>query len=94
MLASDKHFTMVLFRSIVGSVLGMFYFGYSTGVVNAPEKSIKKFINESHKSHYWIDLMEDKINLIFAFIVSMFIVGGMLGAMIGGLVADKMGRRR
>ena len=28
-------------RSVFAAVLGMFYFGFNTGVVNAPETSIK-----------------------------------------------------
>lgn len=38
--------TLTLVRSVLGAVLGMFFFGYNTGVVNAPEAAIKKFVNE------------------------------------------------
>ena len=84
----------------------MFYFGFNTGVVNAPETSIKVllwprnisfhlffqlFIVESHKSHYGSVIDP---NSIFTVITSAFIAGGMIGAMVGGLVADKMGRKR
>ena len=31
----------VLLMSLMGSVLGMFYFGYGSGVINAPEAPIK-----------------------------------------------------
>ena len=30
----------VLVRTVFGAVMGMFYFGFNTGVVNAPEESI------------------------------------------------------
>merc|ERR1719244_2451549 len=69
----------------------MFYFGFNTGVVNAPETSIKAFITESHKSHYGSTINP---NAIFTVITSAFIAGGMLGAMGGGVVADKIGRKR
>ena len=39
--------TLVL--SILGAFLGMFYFGYNSGVMSAPENSIKQFIVDSHK---------------------------------------------
>ena len=41
--------TMVLARSVFAAVLGMFYFGFNTGVVNAPEAAIKAFIADSHR---------------------------------------------
>ena len=34
--------TFLLVRSVFGAVLGMFYFGYNTGVVNAPEEAIRE----------------------------------------------------
>ena len=33
--------TFILVRSVFGAVLGMFYFGFNTGVVNAPEAAIR-----------------------------------------------------
>jgi len=90
--------TAVLARSVFAAVLGMFYFGFNTGVVNAPETAIKVFIAESHKSHYNVTLDPGEegvtVQVIFTFITSAFIVGGMVGAMGGGMVADKMGRKR
>ena len=93
-VTKDSGFTPVMIRSFLASILGMFYFGYNTGVINAPEKSIIAFINESHRSHYGVYLEETHLNAIFTCIVSAFIVGGMVGAMIGGMVAEKVGRRR
>ena len=37
---------------------------------------------------------QNSSNIIFTVITSAFIVGGMLGAMMGGLVADKLGRKK
>lgn len=85
---------LVLARSVFAAVLGMFYFGFNTGVVNAPETAIKAFIAESHRSHYGVQLESGGLQAVFTVITSAFIVGGMVGAMVGGLVADKMGRKR
>jgi len=93
-LTKEKGFTPVMIRSFVAAILGMFYFGYNTGVINAPEDSIKDFIMESHKSHYGVGLEDQQLNVIFTCIVSAFIVGGMIGAMVGGFVAERVGRRR
>merc|ERR1719319_446782 len=93
-LTKEKGFTPVMIRSFVAAILGMFYFGYNTGVINAPEDSIKVFIRESHQSHYGVGLEYQQLNVIFTCIVSAFIVGGMIGAMVGGFVAERVGRRR
>ena len=86
--------TFILVRSVFGAVLGMFYFGFNTGVVNAPEKAIREFCNDSYYQHYGTYLDQNSSNIIFTVITSAFIVGGMLGAMMGGLVADKLGRKK
>jgi len=91
---AGNNITSTLVLSIFGAILGMFYFGFNTGVINAPESSIKSFIFESHKSHYDVEVSESTNNTIFTLIVSIFVVGGMFGAMAGGTVAEKLGRKR
>eukprot|EP00090_Calanus_glacialis_P002579 TRINITY_DN11932_c0_g1_i1.p1 TRINITY_DN11932_c0_g1~~TRINITY_DN11932_c0_g1_i1.p1 ORF type:complete len:483 (+),score=160.35 TRINITY_DN11932_c0_g1_i1:45-1493(+) len=86
--------TSTLVRSVFAAVLGMFYFGFNTGVVNAPAASIQKFTNQSYYEHYGKYLDKSGQDTIFTIITSAFIVGGMAGAMGGGFVADKIGRKR
>jgi len=86
--------TGTLGLAIFGAVLGMFYFGFNTGVINAPQNSIEAFINKSHKTHYGIELKESTTKSIFSVLVSMFVVGGMIGALSGGSLAEKIGRKR
>jgi len=57
--------TSTLVLSIFGSILGMFYFGYNTGVINAPQKSIEAFIVKSYKSHYDIDIEKETRDALF-----------------------------
>lgn len=89
-----KGVNFVLVRAVFGAVMGMFYFGFNTGAVNAPEVSIKNFCNSSYFQHYGSYLDDSQLNTLFTVITSAFIVGGMVGAMVGGLVADKVGRKR
>jgi len=89
-----RNITGTLVLSIFGAILGMFYFGYNSGVMSAPENSIKQFITDSHKSHYDVDLSGEDRDLIYTLIVSAFVVGGMVGAMVGGTIAEKLGRKR
>jgi MFS family permease len=46
------------------------------------------------QAHYGVELSDSNIRAIYTAIVSMFVVGGMVGAMGGGYVADRLGRRR
>jgi len=86
--------TSTLVLAIFGSILGMFYFGFNTGVINAPQNSIEAFIVESHKSHYDIVITDSTLDILFTLITSAFVVGGMAGALVGGSIADKLGRKR
>ena len=70
-MAEGVNFVMV--RTVFGAVLGMFYFGYNTGVVNAPQGSIEKFINTSYEKHYGSWISENKLETIFTVITSAFI---------------------
>ena len=86
--------TATLVRSVFAAVLGMFYFGFNTGVVNAPGEDIKIFTNQSYYEHYGVYLDKSGLETIFTIVTSAFVVGGMAGAMGGGSVADKIGRKR
>ena len=63
----------VLVRTVFGAVMGMFYFGFNTGVVNAPEESIKNFCNESYYQHYGSYLTKSGSDTLFTVITSAFI---------------------
>ena len=54
-------------------ILGMFYFGFNTGVVNAPEASIKDFTNNSYLQHYGSSLDQTQVDTLFTVITSAFI---------------------
>ena len=56
-----KNVTGTLVLSIFGAILGMFYFGYNTGVINAPEDSIKEFILDTHQVIILLMLFQRKI---------------------------------
>ena len=68
-----KGVNFVLVRTVFGAVMGMFYFGFNTGVVNAPEESIKNFCNESYYQHYGSYLTKSRSDTLFTVITSAFI---------------------
>ena len=51
--------TFILVRSVFGAVLGMFYFGFNTGVVNAPEAAIRHRVFH-HTYHTYKDTVQGK----------------------------------
>ena len=51
--------TFILVRSVFGAVLGMFYFGFNTGVVNAPEAAIRERVFH-HTYHTYKDTVKGK----------------------------------
>lgn len=85
-----KNLIWAVFASAVGS---SFQHGYNGGVVNAPEKLIAQFINETYHKRYQEVGSDAQIDFIFAIIVSIFCIGGCIGAMATAFVADRIGRK-
>ena len=86
--------TLVL--SILSAVLGMFQFGFNVGVINSVSVFIKEFTNETYVDDDAnpTGFSEAKLRSLFSVAVAAYILGGMIGALLGGYVADKFGRRR
>jgi len=87
-----KGVTLRFCLAVLSSTLGMFSFGYSTGVINAPQKVITAFYNQTYIDRYG---KEDKsmVEFLWSFTVAIFAVGGMVGGLAGGWWADKFGRK-
>ena len=83
-----------LVLAILAAVLGMFQFGYYTGVINAPQTEIQKFLKTSFKERYDRDIDDFQAESYFSGAVTIGVVGGLVGAITGGWLADKFGRRR
>ena len=83
-----------LIMSIVGAALGMFQYGYNIGCVNAPEEELKQFLNSSIIHRHNVQLSEKWIKTCFSAVVSIFVVGGMIGSLMGSFLANKFGRRQ
>ncbi|UYV74406.1 SLC2A4 [Cordylochernes scorpioides] len=70
--------TKMLF-AILAAFLGMVQFGYNTGVINAPERKIKEFINITSSTPDE-PTPEGHVTLIYSIMTSIFAIGGMIGA--------------
>ncbi|KFD64869.1 hypothetical protein M514_01684 [Trichuris suis] len=81
-----------LIFAICASALGSsFIFGYSIGVMNAPEKVIKAWINSTSSADK--PYQKEDLDNIWASIVGFMSFGGLIGGMLSGYVADRFGRR-
>ncbi|KAK3577353.1 hypothetical protein CHS0354_008451 [Potamilus streckersoni] len=85
--------TLRLALAVFSAVMGSLVFGYNTGVINAPEGQIKSFINKTNMDRSGEYISEDTSTGLFALIVAIFAVGGMIGGLLAGWWADFFGRK-
>ncbi|VDK32188.1 unnamed protein product [Dibothriocephalus latus] len=69
-----------------------FQFGYQTGVINAPLKVIEEFIANVTISRHKLPRKEF-IAAMSSLIVAAFPIGGVVGALVGSPMSNKMGRK-
>ncbi|KAM8868742.1 solute carrier family 2, facilitated glucose transporter member 1 [Synchiropus picturatus] len=92
-MASDKQITLPLMLCVGTAVIGSLQFGYNTGVINAPQKIIEGFINETWTERYQTDITKGSLTAIWSISVSIFSVGGIFGSFSVGLFVNRFGRR-
>ncbi|XP_014294508.1 solute carrier family 2, facilitated glucose transporter member 5 isoform X2 [Halyomorpha halys] len=76
--------------STIGSSIPI---GFSIGVLNAPSGLIQKWINGSVIERYDMVLNSNQMDILWSSIVSIFLVGGMVGSLSGAWFADNFGRK-
>ena len=82
-----------LVLAIFCSALGMFQLGLNRTAMNQPQYEIEQFLNQTFKERYGIQLTKNAMSTYFSLAVSIFMVGGIVGALLAGMVANKCGRR-
>ncbi|XP_042364894.1 solute carrier family 2, facilitated glucose transporter member 1 [Plectropomus leopardus] len=90
---SGKQITFPLMLSVGTAVIGSLQFGYNTGVINAPQKIIELFINETWYDRYETPITKGSLTAIWSIAVSIFSVGGIFGSFSVGLFVNRFGRR-
>lgn len=53
---------------------------------------MKSWANETLRNNYGANLNDGEVDILWSFIVSIFLVGGAIGSFLGSYVADKIGR--
>ncbi|XP_064530900.1 solute carrier family 2, facilitated glucose transporter member 11-like isoform X4 [Pseudopipra pipra] len=71
---------------------GTFQYGYNVSIINAPTQHIHKFLNETWTSRYHKELNPDLLTFLWSVIASIFSLGGLCGALMGGSMAIRLGR--
>ncbi|XP_032369518.1 solute carrier family 2, facilitated glucose transporter member 1 [Etheostoma spectabile] len=90
---SGKRITFPLMLSVGTAVIGSLQFGYNSGVINAPQKIIERFINETYFERYQEQISRTTLTAIWSIAVSIFSVGGIVGSFSVGLFVNRFGRR-
>lgn len=62
------------------------------GVINAPAQILKDWINDTYIARHDMPLSENTIDLIWSFVVSVFLIGGAVGSFAASFIANRYGR--
>uniref|UniRef100_A0A1A8FSJ2 Solute carrier family 2 (Facilitated glucose transporter), member 1b n=1 Tax=Nothobranchius korthausae TaxID=1143690 RepID=A0A1A8FSJ2_9TELE len=92
-MESGKQITFPLLMSVGAAVIGSLQFGYNSGALNAPQKIIETFINETWHERYEEPIPKSALTIIFSSAVSIFSIGGIIGSLSVPLFVNRLGRR-
>ncbi|KAH8297310.1 hypothetical protein KR044_010301, partial [Drosophila immigrans] len=86
--------TRLLLWSAIGSTIGAGVpCGYCMGVINSPAGHIRAWCEATLLENYVLRLTPAVLDTLWALIVSIFLVGGVLGSACAGWAANRFGRR-
>ncbi|XP_076012663.1 solute carrier family 2, facilitated glucose transporter member 9 isoform X2 [Genypterus blacodes] len=89
-----KPITVCLMSSAFFGALGSsFLYGYNLSVVNAPAGYIKGFYNETWMERFGEPVAEETLTLLWSITVSIFAIGGLLGALLASISMKALGRK-
>uniref|UniRef100_A0A667WCN1 Solute carrier family 2 member 1 n=1 Tax=Myripristis murdjan TaxID=586833 RepID=A0A667WCN1_9TELE len=89
----NNQMTFQLMLAVGTAVIGSLQFGYNTGVINAPQKIIETFINETWFERYNDPITETTLTSLWSISVAIFSVGGIFGSFSVGLFVNRFGRK-
>ena len=73
--------------------LGNFNYGFNTSAVNAPQMVIQEFIIECFIERFGTHLTTKSVTTYFSIVVTIYLVGGMVGVLCASWIAEKSGRK-
>ncbi|CAL1609370.1 unnamed protein product [Knipowitschia caucasica] len=73
---------------------GTLQYGYNLAIMNAPTTFIQNFVNETFQDRWQLQLENYQVTFIWTIIVSIFSLGGLIGALIAGPMTIRFGRKK
>uniref|UniRef100_A0A8C5LRH1 Solute carrier family 2, facilitated glucose transporter member 5 n=1 Tax=Leptobrachium leishanense TaxID=445787 RepID=A0A8C5LRH1_9ANUR len=83
----------LIMASLVGAFGSSFLYGYNLSVVNAPGSYIRDLYNQTWSSRYNTTMSSETISILWSLTVSIFAIGGLLGALMVSPMVNKLGRK-
>ncbi|KAE8629155.1 hypothetical protein XENTR_v10000376 [Xenopus tropicalis] len=91
---SRKGFSwQLIMAAVVGALGSSFLYGYNLSVVNAPSVYIQELYNESWSARYNYTVSRGTISILWSVTVSIFAIGGLVGALIVIPMVNFLGRK-
>ncbi|TNN04165.1 hypothetical protein fugu_001194 [Takifugu bimaculatus] len=87
---SSRTLALTICSAAIG---GTFQYGYNISIINSPTTYIQNFINSSCVERWGTALETTQLTFVWTFIVSAFSLGGFFGALLGGPMAVRLGRK-
>lgn len=92
----NKQLAFAIFSGAFGSA---FQHGYNTGVLNAPQHVLEEWITRADcdvkdGSNNCVLIDKTTVTAIWAFVVAIYCIGGMMGGAMVGMAASYCGRKR
>ncbi|XP_078523936.1 solute carrier family 2, facilitated glucose transporter member 11-like [Lissotriton helveticus] len=80
--------------TLVVGIGGSLQFGLHISIINSPSKHIQKFMNQTWVDRYDSHFSQETVKLLWSLTVSIYSIGGLLGAQLTGPLCGKYGRKR
>uniref|UniRef100_A0A4W3JC01 Solute carrier family 2, facilitated glucose transporter member 5 n=1 Tax=Callorhinchus milii TaxID=7868 RepID=A0A4W3JC01_CALMI len=91
--ASHGWTVQLVVAALVSAFGSSFLYGYNISVVNAPTVYIKVFLNESWTARFGTAMETKSLTLLWSITVSIFAIGGLVGALIVSIPVKYLGRK-
>ena len=88
----------IAFAIAAGAVGSSFQHGYNTGVLNAPQKIMTNWVKSkvcanTTEVSVSLDECDSEAEIIWAWTVAIFCIGGMMGGSMVGFISSRLGRK-
>lgn len=86
----NSHLSYAVATAALGSA---FQHGYNTGVLNAPQEHITAWIGTVYEQRFGESAAASLKDNIFSVVVSIYLLGGLVGALMSAWLSERFGRR-